>query len=53
MEVLRTKKGKENDADGIVEFKAYFIEKDHRIHVLHEVSAFVKEKGEWFYVKGK
>lgn len=53
LEVLRTEKGMENDADGIVEFNAYFTEKDHHIHVLHEVSFFKKEEGEWYYVNGE
>ncbi|MFT4683284.1 MAG: SEC-C motif-containing protein [Flavobacteriales bacterium] len=53
LEVLRTEKGMENDVEGIVEFKAYFTEKDHHIHVLHEVSAFVKEESEWYYVNGE
>lgn len=53
LEVLRTEKGLETDSEGIVEFNAYFTEKDHHIHVLHEVSFFKKEESEWFYVSGE
>ena len=53
LEILRTEKGSNEDTTGVVEFKAYFTEKDHRIQVLHEVSAFVKEEGEWYYVNGE
>jgi len=48
LEVLRTERGKALDKKGIVEFKAWFEESGKR-QLLHEVSAFVKRKGRWFY----
>ncbi len=36
---------------GIVEFKAYFIEKD-KLHCLHEISNFVLDNEQWFYTDG-
>jgi SEC-C motif-containing protein len=48
LEVVRTQRGKALDKKGIVEFRAWFEDKG-KIEVLHEVSAFVKRKGRWFY----
>lgn len=46
LEVLRSQ---ESDNSGIVEFKAYFQYQGHP-QVLHEISHFEQERGEWFYV---
>jgi len=48
LEIVRTQRGKALDKKGIVEFKAWF-EDEGKTEVLHEVSAFVKRKGRWFY----
>lgn len=50
LEVIRTEKGTEKDAFGIVEFNAFFMEQG-TIQCLHEVSTFVKEDGVWYYEK--
>lgn len=50
LEILSTTKGGENDNDGIVEFKATYIENGKTI-VHHERSYFVKRNGVWFYQK--
>ena len=38
-------------AKGFVEFRAHFSRKN-KIHVLHEISEFHCEQGQWFYVDG-
>lgn len=50
LEIISTTKGGENDKDGIVEFKATYIENGKTI-VHHERSYFVKKNGVWFYQK--
>lgn len=52
LEILRTKKGMLKDEKGLVEFKAYFFE-DNALCVLHEVSCFIKQLGQWYYLEGK
>lgn len=37
---------------GQVEFKAYF-DQNHEQHLLHEISAFERIGGKWFYVDGE
>ena len=49
LEVLETINGLENDKEGTVTFNAYFYENGN-IEVIHEKSAFVKEKNQWFYL---
>lgn len=51
LEVLNTALGQEADAEGVVEFKAHFIE-DGQADVIHETSFFTRENGHWVYVKG-
>ena len=51
LEVLNTALGQEADLEGVVEFKAHFIE-DGQADVIHETSFFTKENGHWVYVKG-
>ena len=50
LEIISTTKGGEDDNDGIVEFKATYIENGKTI-VHHEKSYFVKKNGVWFYQK--
>ena len=52
LEVISCKKGQNNDTTGEVEFKAYFADYQGVKQVHHEVSAFVKEAGKWFYLSG-
>ena len=50
LEIISIIKGGEDDKDGIVEFKATYIENGKTI-VHHERSYFVKKNGVWFYQK--
>lgn len=51
--ILNTKHGAINDTDGIVEFKAIYLEQG-QLQAIHEKSLFRKnEKGIWFYVSGQ
>ena len=52
LEVLYTDKGEEYDNEGIVEFKAYYINENGKPDIHHEKSYFVKENNEWFYKSG-
>ncbi|WP_281763883.1 YchJ family protein [Neptunitalea lumnitzerae] len=49
LEVLATQKGNPTDDKGTVTFNAYFFE-NGKVDVIHEKSAFVKEKGVWKYL---
>ena len=51
LEVIDTIKGGEFDSDGIVEFRAYYLENEN-LKVHHEVSNFKNVNGIWFYVDG-
>ena len=42
----------QHGAEGCVEFKASFIDKD-KVQTLHEISSFIKENGRWFYTTGE
>jgi SEC-C motif-containing protein len=51
LEIRETSKGLEKDSEGQVEFKCKFnFNGKDQSH--HELSTFVKEKGEWFFVDG-
>jgi SEC-C motif-containing protein len=50
--ILRTHSGGPHDSDGTVEFMARY-KPSGRAERLHEVSRFVKENGQWFYVDGE
>ena len=52
LEVLSTEKGKVNDSEGWVEFKASFKENGQK-QIMHEKSYFQKENGCWVYVSGE
>jgi SEC-C motif-containing protein len=50
LEIRGVTGGGEADTDGTVEFVAYFWEAQaHQHGQLHERSAFVRERGQWFY----
>jgi SEC-C motif domain protein len=51
LHVVRTEVGDEGDTHGVVEFKAKAIFRK-KVWNLHEVSRFVKENNQWFYVDG-
>ena len=51
LSVIKTKNGGVNDSSGTVEFIARY-EENGQPGQLHEVSRFVKEGGQWFYVGG-
>ena len=52
LQVLSTQKGKSDDKEGRVKFKALYSEAG-KIHEMIEDSFFRFEKGEWFYVDGR
>lgn len=52
LEIVSTHKGMEKDFNGIVEFKAYFLNSEGKEEIHHEKSIFVKELGKWFFVDG-
>lgn len=52
LEVLRSAGGGENDAEGLVEFKAHWQACEQR-GCLHEASRFVQENGCWYYLDGE
>lgn len=52
LKVLRIEAGGERDDHGIVEFVARF-KPAGAAGRLHEVSRFMREHGEWFYVAGE
>lgn len=51
LEIIKTKKGREKDSKGIVEFKAYYIQ-DNEEYVMNEISRFKKQAGRWLYLDG-
>ena len=52
LEVIATQKGKFNEEDGEVEFKASYIDNTGTPQIHHEKSTFVKENGQWYYLSG-
>jgi SEC-C motif-containing protein len=51
LEIISTDKGREDDTDGHVEFKAYYtMNGSKQIH--HEHATFNKEDGAWKYAEG-
>jgi SEC-C motif domain protein len=52
LEIISRTKGGENDERGEVEFKAYYIDPKKNLITHHENSDFVKEDGQWYYLKG-
>jgi len=53
LEIVGTKKGLENDTEGLVEFKAFYADKEGTDFVHHELSKFKKENDNWYYVDGQ
>lgn len=51
LDILSTSRGGPLDADGTVEFQAYFRHGSER-GVLHETSRFIRENQRWFYLDG-
>lgn len=51
LNIVRTEAGGEDDIDGVVEFIARATS-HKKILTLHEVSRFVKQSGQWFYLDG-
>ncbi len=51
LRIIRTEEGREGDSKGVVEFEATFSTGQGR-GLLREVSRFVRENGQWFYVDG-
>lgn len=49
LEVMERSKGGAKDSEGTVTFNAYFFE-NGKVEVIHEKSAFVKEKEHWMYL---
>ena len=52
LEVIAKQKGKFNEEDGEVEFKASYIDITGTPQIHHEKSTFVKENGQWYYLSG-
>lgn len=50
--IIHTEKGQETDNEGVVEFQAAAFSQKSILR-LHEVSRFVKENNQWFYVDGE
>lgn len=53
LQIVDTVAGGADDATGILEFRATYLEDDGGIGVLHERSRFVREGGRWFYLDGE
>lgn len=53
LEIISTSQGGAKDKKGMVEFKAYYLDKNEKLQIHHEHSNFVKELGKWFFVDGK
>jgi SEC-C motif-containing protein len=53
LEVLNTTGGQQGDSSGTVEFIAHYLINDKHKGQMREVSDFVFEDGQWFYVDGK
>ncbi len=51
LEVLATNQGTPADKQGTVEFIAYY-QLQGKKHQIHEISRFMKQNSEWFYVDG-
>jgi SEC-C motif-containing protein len=49
LEILKTTDGLENEHQGTVEFKAYYVENTNE-EVIHEHSRFGLENGHWVYI---
>ncbi len=52
LQIVDTVAGGPDDAHGVVEFRATFLDADGALGVLHERSRFVRDEDRWFYVDG-
>lgn len=52
LQIVDSDAGGEDDAVGIVEFRAQYVQDGSR-HILHERSRFERVKGEWRYLDGE
>ncbi|MBI9101968.1 MAG: YchJ family protein [Spirochaetales bacterium] len=52
LQILGTKKGKANDNEGSVEFKATYVQ-NGMTNIHHEMSTFKKVDGKWYFEEGK
>lgn len=53
LEIEAVTGGGAKDRQGIVEFKAYYLDLNQNLRIHHERSNFLKELGKWFFVNGK
>lgn len=53
LEIISVEHGRIKDSRGIVEFKAFFRDKNEKNNIHHERSTFMKEDGQWYYLKGE
>lgn len=53
LQIIDTVAGGSTDDEGIVEFRATYLEDGGGVGVLHERSRFVREDGRWFYLDGE
>lgn len=51
LKIISKSEGLENDTQGLVEFKAMYLE-NGEIQFIEENSRFVRQNGNWFYVDG-
>jgi len=49
--ILQTEAGGKNDTNGMVEFRALYVE-NGTLQQIHEKSQFMRERGKWVYVSG-
>lgn len=53
LQIVETVAGGPEDNEGVVEFRATYLQDGGGVGVLHERSRFVREEGQWFYVDGE
>jgi SEC-C motif-containing protein len=53
LEIVKTFKGKEDQDEGVVEFKAYYSDKEDHHFCHHEIAEFKKINGQWYYDDGQ
>ena len=53
LEIVKTEQGQENQTNGVVEFKAHYVDRDKKDIVHHEIATFSKAEDKWFYDEGQ
>lgn len=53
LQILNTERGKEDNKDGVVEFKAIYADKEGKDYLHHEISTFKKIEDKWYYEDGQ